>query len=74
MFLGLTPPRGKGTGVLIHLSVMDGGLFPADIHSRACPGGLANSEEKHLGREMQELLLEVRFACPVVVRAIGYGM
>ena len=53
---------------------MDGGLFPADIHSRACPGGLANSEEKHLGREMQELLLEVRFACPVVVRAIGYGM
>ena len=74
MFLRLTPPRGKGAGVLIHLSVTDGGLFPADIHSWARPGGLANSKEKHLGREMQELPLEVRCACAVVVSAIGYGV
>ena len=74
MFLRLTPPRGKGAGVLIHLSVMDGGRFPGDTHSLTCWGGLANSKEKHLGREMQELQLEVRFACTLVVRAIGYGV
>ena len=74
MLLRLTPPRGKGAGASIHLSVTDGGPFPADIHSRARPGGLANSKEKHLGREMRELLLEIRFACAAVVRATGYGV
>lgn len=72
MCLRLTPPKGKGTEVLIHLSVFDGGLFPGDIHSLACQGGLYNSKKKCLGREIHELQLEVRLACTEAVRAVGY--